>query len=1002
MSDFEQFPGRQWWDRFELWGQWFSKHIWNRYEEITFSYMVTMERLSYQEALSRLKEKSRQALYGEKWGKHWEYGWFEANWTVPEELHGKRLVLLPAVGEEMLVWVNGQERGAVDKKHAYITLTREAEAGKTYHIVMECYAGHGPRMEGGCFCTKGESPFCMQDNVQQQIGNSCVAVWQEEIFQVGMDYLTLFSLLKKLPRRSLRVSKVIEGMKRFTQRADVEAEWDKLPQILQEADKELKPLLDCVNGSTAPCFSIFGQSHLDLAWLWTLEETKRKAARTYGNQLTLMEEYPEYRFLLCEPPILEYLKEYYPDVWKRVKQKVKEGQIYADGAVYVESDMNMPCGESLVRQFLYGKEWFEKELSTDSTVAWMPDTFGFPASLPQIMKKARVDYFTTQKLTRQDPECEPFPYNHFWWQGIDGSRVLSHVYKENNAVPSPEKMIERWEKDRIQDEGIENMLFPFGYGDGGGGATREELEYVRRLGNLEGAPKTVYESPAAFFKKLEKKGTENIFSGELYLAWHRGTYTSQAKTKLGVRKAECLLKEAEYWYTLFHVIKGNESGLSVSREEMTSLWKRLLLQEFHDILPGTGIARVHEETEKELSKIAVRAEEIIRECLEYLNDEKKQSTEKDQINNGILIKEKDWNAEKRYVLESKDLYIELDCQGRIRIMQTKSRTFTQKNAFMNEFRLYRNVNPYYDAWEIGRMYEQEEEPINQEDWGLEASVYEGRKAWLLKGKIGDSPFSEYITLSEDGRQIEFYMEINWQECHRMLKVDFPGNLCSNQIIGEIAFGVCSQPVTSSWKWEKDRYEVCRHRFCCLENGREGIAVMNDSKYGWSGKEDRISLTLLRASVMPDAYADRGTQHFSYACRPYEGTFGENQIAKQAIDFDRHSHIAPDIIKSECKAAEKYALYFLAGDSEEEPCHIITEAVKLAEKADNKFVLRLYESTGVPQTVWLSFPFEVVQVEETNLLEKEGILHNAEENRYRLEFGAFEIKTIMVQRKQEKE
>lgn len=993
MNNHEQYPGRQWWERLEMWEDWLKGHIWYNVDGLEVEGIITRERLTYEAAIEQIKSSRKQMLPGMTWGNYWEYGWFKTQWTVPQQLEGKRLIFLAAVGEEMLVWVNGQERGAIDKKHKYITLTRQAHAGDTYQIVMECYAGHGPRMEAGCFCSRREDAFELQDGPQQSIGRSCIAVWDEVIFQTGMDYLTLFSLVKGLQDRSLRAVKVIEGLKRFTLKANLEETGERLHQALLEADEELKPLLECTNGSTTPEFTVFGQSHLDLAWLWTLEETRRKTARTYGNQLALMEEYPEYRFLLCEPPILEFMQESYPAVWERVRQKVEEGQIYADGALYVESDMNMPCGESLARQFLYGKEWFKRELGVDSQVAWMPDTFGYPASLPQIMKQCRVPYFTTQKLVRQDPECEPFPYNVFWWQGIDGSRVLSHLYKENNAIPLPEKMIERWEKDRIQTEEIDTMMYPFGYGDGGGGATRDELEMVRRCANLEGMPKTVYASPQSFFKKLEESNPTNVFTGDLYLAWHRGTYTSQAHTKLGVRRAECLLKEAEYWDTVCAVYA--KSGVDGRREELQKLWKRLLLQEFHDILPGTGIARVHEEAVRELEAIAEEAKSILNDSLSLLEPDMVQpAMEKTE---SVMGYHEDTG---RHYMESPFLYVELDHTGRIWQLRDKENgtEFVDISSPVNELRLYRNVNSYYDAWEIGRMYEQEEEELDRTNWKISKAEYDDRLAWLLQGRIRESSFSQYIVLSRDGRQLEFYTQIDWQECHKMLKVDFPSVIHSHEVIGEIAFGAYSQPTTQSWKWEKDRYEVCRHRYCALENGREGIAVFNDSKYGWSAKENQISLTLLRAPVMPDRDADRGVQQFAYACRPYVGTFQSEEIPKQAVGFDRQAHIPQEILAKEQKLAEKYGVCILEPYQQAESCHVMTEAVKLTEDGSGKAVIRLYEATGVPQKIWIRFPYEVEGLTETNMLEEEERKLQSTNGDYVLEFDAFEIKTLVVERR----
>lgn len=995
------YPGRQWEERLAMWAAEFPRHYCRCAEELKISGFYTYERLSFSQATERGLESARSVPVGTRWGKNWEYGWFFAEWTVPESLQGKRLVFLPGVGEEMLIWVNGREKGSVDKQHGYVTLVKEAAAGERIRIGMECYAGHGPRREDGCFCRKGEQPFSEDDTLQLMTKASFAAVWQEEIFQAAMDYLTLYSLMSRLPARSLRRLKVTEGLKHFTTLADFELPDDELAKSLTQADRVLKPLLACTNGSTAPEFAAFGQSHLDLAWLWTQEETRRKAARTYCNQLELMEEYPEYRFLLCEPPVLEYLKESYPEVWQRVREKVKNGQMIPEGAVYVECDTNMICGESMARQLLYGKKWFMEEFAADCRVAWMPDTFGFSAALPQLLVQCGIPYFTTQKLVRQDPECEPFPYNDFWWQGIDGSKVLCHLYKENNAAISPADLITRWEDDRIQQEGMEGMLYPFGYGDGGGGPTRELLETAARCTDLEGAPRVSYDSPAAYFEALAGRGTDNVFTGELYFSWHRGTYTAQARTKKGVRRAECLLKEAEYWNTLLAVRQQGETETAVRAGALKQLWKRLLFQEFHDILPGTGIKRVHEEAERELNSITEECEVMLQDIFAAMPKALEESP-------ALPTKEESSDASLQigihretgsYFLQSESLYVQLDRAGRVLKLHGRKSGFLYEaqERPMNVLRLYRNVNAYYDAWEIGSMYEQEEEQIDTGNWFLTEAQYEGRPAWFLEGTVKDSPFSQFICLSGDGSMLEFHMSIDWKERHRMLKVDFPAGIRAGEVTGEIAFGACRRPVLRSYQWEKDRYEVCSHRYSVLEDGRSGIAVINDCKYGYSAKEDQISLTLLRAPLMPDQHADQGFQEFSYACYPFEGAFRDAGVVQKAIRFNRLSHISSSLLEKEKGLHKRFGLFDLTGIGKEAdlPCRVILEAAKLAEDGSKKVLLRLYESAGCPQKVRISFAVPLEGLEETGILEKDRRKLVIRDNSSILDFKAFEIKSLLL-------
>lgn len=997
MDNRNVYPGRQWKDRFDLCAAELPKHYFQILEAMEVHGFTTRERLSFEEAGRCEKERAKPYLPGTPWGRPWEYGWFFAEWVIPEELSGKHLVLLPGMGEEMLVWVDGAEAGAVDKIHKTVMLTKNAKAGQRIKIAAECYAGHGPRMEDGGYCQEGQLPFEVTDAPQQVIRPCMTAVWQEDIFQASMDYLTLYSLLPRLPVRSLRAMKVTQGLKRFVTTVDLELEEELLAGSVKRAAAHLRPLLDAVNGSTAPEFTIFGQSHLDLAWLWTTEETRRKAARTYSNQLSLMESYPEYRFLLCEPPVLEYLKESYPNVWERVKERVRAGQIIPEGAVYVECDTNMPCGESLVRQFLYGKEWFLRELGRDCRLAWMPDTFGFSGALPQIMIQCGVPYFSSQKMIRQDPECEPFPYNDFWWQGIDGSRVLAHFYKENNASFSPGDMVRRWEDDRIQCEDMEGMIYPFGYGDGGGGPDRELLETVRRCRDLEGAPRTTYADPVTYFEKLEERGTENVFAGELYLAWHRGVYTAQAGTKKGVRRAEAMLKEAEYWNTVYTLRREEKSGPKTpdthkkrdgmaSHNRLKELWKRLLFQEFHDILPGTGIARVHGEACEELDKIYAEGKELLERALNGLGIAADGAPEP--------CRRAPKASEEPYILESGRLYAQLDSCGRILRLSLDGEEFVRESRPMNVLRLYRNINGYYDAWEIGSMYEQEEDPIDMGDWKVEPTDCQGRQAFLLTGRVRSSEFTQIICLSEDGLALEFHMKIDWRERHRMLKVDFPAAVRSGWMTGEIAFGECARPSTASYQWEKDRYEVCCHRYGLLENGREGIALFNDSKYGYSAKEDRISLTLLRAPLKPDPHADQGVQEFSYACYPFRGDRIQAQVVHRGIAFDRRCHLGEELAAG-CRALmRRKALFEL--DSEDGSCHVAAESVKLAEDGSGRAVIRLYEACGHPQRVRLLSHLPLAGLWEADLMEGKGIRRETEDNAAALSFRAFEIKTIIME------
>ena len=977
--------GRQWSDRLRMWAEAFPHFYYRETAPIELSFFTTMEHLPYDQAVCGT---FTPAPVGTKWGKKWEYGWFCGQIRIPPELEGKRVVFTLNSAEEMLVWVNGQESGAIDKKHRFITLTRCAKAGTVYEIVAECYAGHGLRSEGAGPVPHGVDSIPEPPALQVTVGKSAFGVWNEELFQVAMDYLTLYSLVQKLPEKSLRTMKIVEGLKKFTYIADFELPEPELTASVVEAGKVLKPLLACKNGSTAPEYTIFGQSHLDLAWLWTLEETMRKTARTYSNQLALMEEYPEYAFLLCEPPILEWLRELYPNVYERVLEKVRSGNFYPEGALWVEFDTNIPSGEGLVRQFVRGKRWFRDALGVDSKMAWMPDTFGFNGALPQIMKKCQVPYFATQKLTRQDPEAEPFPYNVFWWEGIDGTKVLSHLFRRSNAVFTPGELITRWEEHRIQQENIDGLIFPFGHGDGGGGPTREMLEMARRSADLEGAPRCRMEHPVKFFERQEN--VENTFRGELYLAWHRGTFTSQAKTKKGIRKAEIALKQAEYALSRWML-----SGKTIPREwkdELDRLWKLLLLNHFHDIAPGSSIARVHERAEQDLQEVVDGCDRLI---TEMLGDEAQAVYNPHSwpvTFNGVQIPAQGcapiparegtgtaevYACEAGWILENKNLRCVINRNGEL-ISVKKTGSDTEYLAGVgNRFLMFKDVNTCYDAWEMGSMYEKLPVELDASA-SIKTFAYENGVGLLVEKQLGVSKLTQLIVLGHDDVRLDFSTRIDWQEKHKLLKVAFPVNAYSNDAYCETQFGYVKRPVHRSYQTDRDRYEVCNHRYTALSDGAHGAAVLNDSKYGVNVVDNEIRLTLLKAAMMPDQNADRGIQEFTYALYPFDGAFQNSDTVQQAAELNEGIILG--------SAADDLGPIFLADKK-----NIVVDTIKPADTVENALLVRAYESMGMGTNAAITAAKNIQKIVQTDMLEENPEAVDLSN----VAFGPFEIKTFIL-------
>lgn len=1033
--------GRQWDERLKIWDEAFEANLYKPLGELALSGFTTKEQLTLEQAKA---QSFRPFPAGTHWGKKWEYGWFRTEVTLPDEAEGKRILLHIGAGPEMLVFVNGQEAGSIDRQHERVELTDRAVSGQHFEIYAEVYAGHGVRAESGGIFSRDAIPVPEPPEYQCVVDRSHFGIWKEEVFRVYADYHTLYELWKAMPDSDLRTMKIGEALQRFTLIADFEAEEPLRTESIRRAGELLRPLLEKHNSDTVPEYTVFGQSHIDLAWLWTQEETKRKSARTYSNQIKLMERYPDYKFLLCSPTVLENLKEYYPNLYARVKKLAKEGRFLPEGGLYVESDTNLAGGESLIRQFVLGKRWFREEFGTDSRVAWLPDTFGFTGALPQIMERCRVPYFATQKLLRSDPESEPFPYNVFWWEGIDGTRVLSHIFKKNNTVFNAGELRRRWEEDRNQKQEIDTFLYPFGYGDGGGGPTEIMVETAERCRNLEGAPRCTMESPAAFFDRLKAGSVRNVYYGELYLAWHRGTYTAQARIKKGVRRTEYALREAEYLAGLMRLAGkyGNSDREAEVLGKLEKLWKTLLIQEFHDILPGSSIQRVNEEarealelTEREsrqlaeqlLAELAGESGEVVFNSLGWergwkgltlpacgyvtLKADAAVSGLRAENPGGADTSDEAGGADP--IVFANDYYrAEIDRGGRIISLTDSVSGYEYAKEPLNDWKLYRDVNVDYDAWELGRMYEQTAEELNGGHISRTERETDGSLIVIVERKERYFTASQAIRLSADSPRIDFETQIDWRERHRILKADFPTTVYTKEVLEEIQFGYIKRPTHRSRRYEQDLYETCHHKYAALTDGENGFAVLNDCKYGLSAEDSRLSLTLLRAPVLPDMTADMGVHRFTYSILPFSGPFVASRVTEEAYELNvevtasgsaesdvwgkdsgaktvrgGRGRFAPDA------AANAFSFFALEGG------HAVLETCKPAFDRVNGVILRLYESKGCAGTATLTLnrTLKVKRACVCNMLEEPEQELEIRDGRIRLNFRAFEIKTILLER-----
>ncbi len=1011
---------KEWLNRITHWENALWQICYEPLQSVELEGFATKKEYSPEQAL---KHKFYPMPVGTPWGAKWEYGWFKTSFSLPDSAAGRRIVLYmnPATKSpedgECLVWINGKVMGSFGWAKREITLTRNGIPGAAYSILVEAYAGHGPfgthdvPVMGGGPVRFGHLPFPEPGKTQVIVGETHFGIWREQAYQLALDFSTLFELRNRLDPTSLRVSEIDQGLKEVTLLIDLELPEPEMLETINLCRDRLQPLLSCTNGSTAPTFFAFGHAHIDVAWLWPLAETNRKIARTVANQLSLMEEYPDYRFLQSQPQLYVMLKENYPELYDRFKQALIAGKVIPDGAMWVEADTNITGGESLIRQIMYAKEFFKQEFSKDMEIMWLPDVFGFSGALPQILVNTGCTGLATQKIAWIYHGGDPFPYNTFLWEGIDGTTIPTHIFSDYNSQTRPGNLLDRWES-RFQKDGIYSMLLSFGWGDGGGGPTRDHLEFLSRAHDLEGLPRVKLSSPAEFFADLKQHGLpRERYVGELYFQAHRGTYTSQARTKLLNRRSEIALREAELWGTIAHVLH----GYAFSPQDLKPAWLKVLLNQFHDILPGSSIHQVYEEAIESYQSVidmvgksahssqSSLVDSIAGEAITVFNSLAWERHEYIELPAGITevkVPACGWttidtkttrksSSKVRSVvkatansLENDQLVTVINDQGELTSLVDKSTGIEMLSGSANRFCLYKDIPARFDAWDIDSMTEALQLPTN-EPVKLEV-LSDGPQIARLKltRRLHASSISQVISIYANKNRIDFETTVDWQESHKLLKVAFPVNIYANEAIHEIQFGHIRRPNHRSRPFDADRFEVCNHKWTALAEENRGVAILNDSKYGINVLGNVIGLTLLKSSMAPDPVADRGIQKFTYALYYWLGSFNDCGVVKEAYELNNP-------LTWQNGSAGESSVFSL------DAANIILETVKLAEDDTGDIILRLYESKRSLTNCTLSTSLPVTRATQADMLERNQSDFPLNKGKIGLVFRPFEIKTIRL-------
>jgi alpha-mannosidase len=687
-----------------------------------------------------------------------------------------------------------------------------------------------------------------------------------------------------------------------------------------------------------------GHAHIDTAWEWPVREAKRKVARSWSTQLALMDEYPDYVFAASQPAQYAWMKESYPDIYRRIKEKVAAGQWEPVGAMWVEADCNLPSGESLVRQLLLGKRFFMQEFGYETNILWLPDVFGYPGNLPQLISEAGCDFFLTQKLSWNDTNK---PEHHtFMWQGIDGSRIFTHfppvdTYNGDFSRDEVERSIRNF-KDA---QSSNRSLYLFGWGDGGGGPQPEMIESAHRMGVQIGRASDFFAAASS-----EAAGLATV-AGELYFELHRGTYTSQARTKWLNRLAQQALGEAEMW---------SVAALGVyPSTELTALWQKLLLNQFHDILPGSSIDWVYEDAERDLSQVAHRANAIAHrataaisgdgERLAVFNPNSHPRREVIDVYGFILVEAPPcgWTVNTRVSaidkvavtkrsMENALLRVEIDDRGLLTSIWDKESEREVLSGPGNLLQLFDDNPARWDAWDLDATYRDHVVDLTDVD-RIQVESDDPLRAILGTTRaFGNSLIRQRMVLDAGSRVLRFESVTEWKEEHKLLKVAFPVTVSSREATYEIQFGHLRRPTHMDTSRARAMFEVCAQRWADLGDGEYGVALLNDCKHGYDIHGSVMRLSLLRAPTHPDPTADRGTHSFTYALMPHAGDFREAGVIQAAEDLNAPLRVMP----SNLPAGESRSLV------EVDTPQVIVEAIKRAEDSDATIV-RLFEAWGRP-------------------------------------------------------
>nr|WP_323747897.1 glycoside hydrolase family 38 C-terminal domain-containing protein [Catenulispora rubra] len=947
---------------------------------------------------------------GDRWGAPWGTSWLTVAGTVPAAWAGRTVEAIIDLGfdknmpgfqcEGLVYRPDGSPVKGLNPRNQWVRVVDRAAGGEDVLLHVEAasnpvildYHPFLPTLLGEKE-TAGDEP-------QYRLEKLELAVFDETVWNLVADLEVLGELMAELPEDSARRYEIVQAVERALDAVDLQ----NVNATAAAARERLAEVLAKPAVPSAHKISAVGHAHIDSAWLWPLRETVRKVARTTANMTNLLDSEPEFIYTMSQAAQYDFIKTHRPEVYEKVKKAVADGRFVPAGGMWVESDTNMPGSEAMARQFVHGKRFFLDEFGVENDEAWLPDTFGFAGGLPQIIKAAGSKWLLTQKISWS--QVNKFPHHTFLWEGIDGTRIFTHFPPIDTYNCSMKGSEIAHAARNFKDKGRASVsLAPTGWGDGGGGTTREMVAKARRMKDLEGSAKVAWEKPADFFAKAEAEyKNPPVWVGELYLELHRATLTSQAGTKQGNRWSEQLLREAELWAATAAVRNGFEYPYAA----LDRIWKTVLLHQFHDILPGSSIAWVHREAEKTYKAVADELEKVVWDALGELAGKGDREVVFNAAPHGrweipaggarIVIAEPDVRVAPTaregggFVLDNGVVRAEIDGRGLlVSVVDVESgRETLVPGSPANLLQIHPDFPNMWDAWDVDEFYRNTVTDLTEVD---ELQALSG--GVRVTRSFGASRVVQRLSLAPGSKRLDITTEVDWHETEKFLKLAFPLDVHADRYASETQFGHIFRPTHTNTSWEAAKFEACNHKFVHFEEPGWGVALISASTYGHDvtrtvradgGTTTTARISLLRAPRFPDPETDQGKHSFHHSLVP----------GASIGDAVREGYALPTTSRGVEGGERDVAPLFTIDDDA-----VVASAIKLADDRSGDVILRVYESHGGRASARVTPGFGFSGFEICDLLERpitrEGVSVATDNDGLRLDLRPFQLVTLRFAR-----